>query len=353
MARHLLIAFLACLLVVPAMAQTQPKPKEKEKKEAPAAKAPAAAATATDDPVVARVNGAAIYRSDLQALASTLPAQARQQPQAQLYPRLLEQKVAMTLVVQNARKAKLDNEPRVKKMLALADENVLQEAYFDSIIRKEVTEPNIRARYDQFIKTAPPRDEVHARHILVSSEADAKAIIEQLNKGADFAKLASEKTNDPAGKASGGDLGYFTQADMVPEFAQAAFALKVGEYTKAPVKTQFGWHVIKLEDRRQGNQPTYEQVAPQIARQMTQEIYGAKVKELAAASKIEVFNSDGSKPPAAAPAGAAPAAGAPAAGAPEPEPALAPMGGGSSEGAPGSGGPPKLSPLTAPGQLGK
>jgi peptidyl-prolyl cis-trans isomerase C len=343
MARRLLIALSACLLALPALAQQAPKkePAAPARKEAPAAKKEAA----SEDPVVARVNGTPVYRSDLQALASTLPAQARQMPQDQLFQRLVEQKVAMVLVEQNAKKAKLNDNPRVKKMLALAEEQVLQEAYFDSEIRKDVTEHAIRARYDEAIKKNPGREEVHARHILVPTEAEAKSIIEDLKKGADFTKLATEKTTDPAGKTSGGDLGFFGETDMVPEFAKAAFALKDGEFTQTPVKTQFGWHVIKVEGRRQGTPPTYEQAAPQIARQMTQEIYTAKVKELAANSKIEFYNADGSKPTAEAappPAASTPASGGGA-------PALLPGGGGQ----PSQNAPPTLSPATAPGQLGK
>ncbi len=220
--------------------------------------------------MIARVNGTPIYRSDLAALRSTLPPQAQQQQPQELYNRLLDQLIALQLVSQTAHKQKLNEEPRVKKMLALAEEQILQDAYLDGIMRTEITEAKLRAAYDEYAKAAPSREEVHARHILVPTEAEAKDIIEQLKKGADFAKLASEKTTDPSGKASGGDLGYFAETDMVPEFAKAAFALKKGEFTQTPVKTQFGWHVIKLEDRRQGQPQPYEKMAPQIARQMAQ-----------------------------------------------------------------------------------
>jgi peptidyl-prolyl cis-trans isomerase C len=317
MARRAITALLLlCMAALPAAAQQQGQkkaPPPAQKKEAPAAEA---APAANDDPVVARVNGTVLYRSDVLALRATLPQQVQQQSMDQLYPRLLEQLVALTLVSQTARKAKLNDEPRVKKMTTLADEQILQDAYFDGIMRQEITEAKLRAKYDQQIKNAPPRVEVHARHILVPTEDEAKAIIAELNKGTDFAKLASEKTTDPAGKASGGDLGYFAENEMVPEFAKAAFALKKGEYTQTPVKTQFGWHVIKVEDRRDGKPPTYEEIAPQMARQMAQDLYAAKVKELAASAKIEMYNADGSKPvataaPAPAPAGAGAAAAPP------------------------------------------
>jgi len=341
MARRAITALLLlCMAALPASAQQQGQKKAPpaQKKEAPSAAKPEPAAN--DDPVVARVNGTTLYRSDVLALRATLPAQVQQQPMDQLYPRLLEQLVALTLVAQTAHKAKINEDPRVKKMTTLADEQILQDAYFDGMMRKEITEAKIRARYDQTVKNAPAREEVHARHILVPTEDEAKAIIAELKKGADFAKLASEKTTDPAGKASGGDLGYFSQNEMVPEFAKAAFALKKGEFTQTPVKTQFGWHVIKVEDRRDGKPPTYEEVAPQIARQMAQELYGAKVKELAASAKIEMYNADGSKPVAAAAPAPAPAP-AGAAAAPPPPPSLIPLDPGGS-GLP----PPTLAPAT-------
>jgi len=355
-ARAIAVALALALTASPSFAQTAPKstpaaPAKKDKA------APAQKDTPEADPVVARVNGTAIYRSDLDILRSTLPPQMQQQPPAQLYPRLLQQVVALQLVLQSARKEKVTEDPHVKKLEALAEEQIIQDAYFNGIIRKEVTEAKVKERYDQAVKTMTPQEEVHARQIVVTSEDEAKQIIEQLKKGADFAALASQKTTEPAGKTSGGDLGYFTAQDMVPEFAKAAFALKPGEFSQTPVKTQFGWHVIKVEDRRQAKPPTFEEIAPKLARDMAQEIYAAKVEELAKVAKIELFNADGSKPTpppaeAAAPsAAAAPAAAvaAPAAAAPRPaagQPQLMPMDNGTPGGPPPGNGPPTMAPGT-------
>ena len=213
----------------PLLAQSQKPASQAAKKEQPgASKSEPKKAEAGADPVVARVNGTPVYRSDLEALRASLPPQIQQQPAQQLYPKLLEQEVAMQLIMQSARKEKLTDDPRVKKMTALAEAQVLQDAYFDGIMRKEITEPKLRARYDQTIKASPPHEEVHARHILVATEDEAKQIIEQLKKGADFAKLAAEKTTDPAGKGSGGDLGYFSESDMVPEFAESGLCPEAG-----------------------------------------------------------------------------------------------------------------------------
>ncbi len=269
---------------------------------------PTATAAIPADPVVARVNGFELRRSDVQEVARNLPPQVRQQSPDKLYAALLDQMVATTLVAQAARKAKTQDDPDAKRRLALAQDQVLAQVYIDHLVRKGITEQKLKTRYDKFIKEAPPREEVNARHILLASEAEAKGVIEQVKKGADFAALAKDKSTDPAGKTSGGDLGWFTKDQMVPAFAEAAFKLKKGEVTDAPVHTQFGWHVIKLEDRRIAAQPTFDQIKPQIADEIAREMVAEKMKELKVAAKIEVFNADGSKPGAApAPQPAAPA----------------------------------------------
>ncbi len=274
------------------------------------AKKPAAEA-APADPVVARIDKVELHRSDVMNAMRALPPQLRQQPADKLYPMVLNNMIAEVLLSQAGRKAKLADDPLVKKRLAQVQDQLIAEAYVEQLVGKSATEQKLHANYDKYVKDAPPREEVSARHILLPTEADAKAVIEELKKGADFAKLAKEKTTDPAGKSSGGELGYFTKEDMVPEFADAAFKLKKGEYTQTPVKTQFGWHVIKVEDRRTAPAPTFDQVKPRLVEQIRQEVIGAKVRELAAASKIEAFNPDGSKPTPAPAAASAPAAGAP------------------------------------------
>ena len=293
---------------------------------------PAAAA----DPVVARVNGTELHRSDVIEAIRGLPPQVQQQPIERLYPALLDQMVGTVLVSQAGRKQKLQDDPEVKKRLALVQDQLIADAYVQKLLQKQVTEQKLHARYDKFIKDSPSREEVHARHILVASEDEAKAIIADLKKGADFNKLAQEKTTDPSGKTSGGDLGYFTKEDMVPEFADAAFKLKPGEFTETPVKTQFGWHVIKVEDKRLAKPPTFDQIKPKLGNEMSREIVGDRVKELRLAAKIETFNLDGSKP-GAAPAGPVP-------GAPTLAPETAPNAGAA---APAEA-PPTLSPATKP-----
>ena len=324
--RALIAASLALLVAAPAVAQQK-------------------AAAAADDPIVAKINGQVLHRSDLEQALHGAPQQVQQQPFEQIYPQLLNRMAAGVLLAQAGKKAKLDANPAVKAQISLAETEILADAYIASLSRTEITEAKLRAAYDDYLKTAPAQDEVSARHILVGTEQEAKDIIAQLNKGADFAALAKDKTTDPSGKASGGDLGFFTRSDMVPEFANAAFALKKGEFTQTPVHTQFGWHVIKVEDRRTAK-PTYEQVAPQIAQKMQQQVIDQKLQDLKNQGKIELFDMNG-KPVALAgpPSGGAKPAPAQSGAAP----VLTPP---NQAGATGGGGDaPTLSPATAPDQL--
>lgn len=348
--RVLIAASLAVLMAVPAVAQQKsspkgaPPPKAAQSKDA----ASALASSGGDDPVVARVNGQVVHRSDLEIQLRSAPPQIQQQPLDKIYPALINNMVNAELLEQASKKAKVDQTPRVKQEIAAAQTQILVNAYVASLARSQITEAKMRQAYDQYAKEAPQTEEVHARHILVPSEQEAKDIIEQLKKGADFATLAKDKTTDPSGKSNGGDLGYFTKQDMVPEFANAAFAMKPGDFSQTPVHTQFGWHVIKVEDRRPGKAATYEQAAPAIQDQMVQQIVAQKLQELRGQAKIEVFGPDGKALAANAPAPQA---------APQQQqqqkaqpvaPSLALPGGGA--GAPP---PPTLSPATAPDQLGK
>jgi peptidyl-prolyl cis-trans isomerase C len=344
--RALIAALLAVLAAMPAFAQQQ--------KTAPKAAAPKGAASALakggDDPVVARVNGQVLHRSDLQLALRGAPPQIQQEPLEKIYPQLLNSLVNAQLLAQAGRKAKIDQSTQVKEQIASAENEILADAYVASLARGQVTEAKLRQAYDQYAKQAPQTEEVHARHILVATEQEAKDVIEQVKKGGDFATIAKEKTTDPSGKSNGGDLGYFTKQDMVSEFANAAFAMKPGEVSQTPVHTQFGWHVIKVEDRRPGKAGTYEQVAPEIAQQMTQQIVAAKLQELRGEGKIELFGPDGKALASAAPAPQpAQQQAAPAQPQQPVAPTLAIPGGGVGGGAT----PPTLSPATAPDKLGK
>jgi len=164
-----------------------------------------------------------------------------------------------------------------------------------------MTEDAIKARYEKFVAEQPAQTEIRASHILVATEDEAKEIIKQLAGGADFAAIAKEKSTDPSAKQNGGDLGYFTAGEMVPEFSQAAFALEKGESSKAPVKSQFGWHVIKVVDKRQKPPPTLEESHGHVEEMLSGELLTAYLTSLRTTATVEKFNPDGT-PIAPAPA---------------------------------------------------
>jgi len=283
------LAFAAALVIVtPAVAaQTAPAP-----------------ATA-QDPVVARINGSEIHRSEVLAARQMLPAQVQQIPFEQVYPQLLDTLVTNMLAAQAGRKQKLADDPEVKKRMQWAQDQIIEEVYLRRYVTAAISDDKIKARYEQFVKEQKPQDQVNAKHILVKTEDEAKSIIEDLKKGGDFAAIAKEKSNDPGTKAAGGDLGWFTKDEMVPEFADAAFKLQKGQYTETPVKTQFGYHVILLVDRRTAPPPSMEEARQQVVALLQRELLDRKVKELRTGAKVEMFNLDGSKAtgaPAVAPA---------------------------------------------------
>jgi len=167
-------------------------------------------------------------------------------------------------------------------------------------VKAKVSDDVLKKKYDAFIKENPPQEEVRARHILLKTEKEANDALAELKKGADFAAVAKSKSTDGSAR-DGGDLGYFSRGDMVAEFSDAAFAMKPGEVSKAPVKSQFGWHLIKVEDRRLSTAPSFEETKDQLRTEVSQEMAGELVEELRGKAKVERFDLDG-KPMAAAPA---------------------------------------------------
>jgi peptidyl-prolyl cis-trans isomerase C len=248
--------------------------------------------------VVARVDGTELHLSDVEAAQQSLPAQVQKLPLAQIYPVLLDRLVDGMLVTEAGRKEHLDQDPDVQLRLKRYEDRLIQEAYLNRAVKAAETEDQVKARYQTFAKEKAGREEVHARHILVKTEAEAKSVIAELDKGADFAELAKKHSTDPGGK-SGGDLGYFGHDDMVKEFTDAAFALPAGQYTKAPVKTEFGWHVIEVEDHRVSTPPSFEEARQEVTQLVAHDAVDAKLKELRGAAKIETYGLDGKPLPAA------------------------------------------------------
>jgi peptidyl-prolyl cis-trans isomerase C len=280
------ILLAASLLAMPAFAQTPPAP------------APAAGTPASPDTVIATVNGVAIHLSDVQAAAGNLPAQMQQLPPDQLFPLIVNQLIDRQALLVAAEAIKLQNDPTVAAGMKAAADEKLENAYVQKEVLPQVTDAAIQAAYNKDYAGKPGQEQVDARHILVKTQAQAQDIINQLNKGADFATLAEKYSIDPGAK-NGGELGWFSQTEMVPAFANAAFALKTGQYTKTPVQTQFGWHVILCEGKRTAPTPALADVKDQIRQQLADDAIKATLADARSKVKIVINNQDGT--PSAAP----------------------------------------------------
>ena len=301
---RLSLAVAAALLSIPALASAQTAPATPPASPAGPGLAAPGQAPPKPDTVVAKVGDHEIRLLDLSEAAQTLPDEVRSMPPQVLYPMLLDQLVDREALVIEARKQGLENEPQVKQAIARATDQVLQNALLSRDIGPSVTDAALHARYDATIAKTPGEEEVHAEHILVDNEDAAKKIIEQLNHGGDFAAIAKAQSKDPSAAQNGGDLGYFKKSEMVPEFANAAFALKPGEFTQTPIKTQFGWHVIKLIDRRVAPAPTFEQSRDQLRQEIIQAGVRQELDKARVGLVVQKFNMDGS--PMAPAAAAAP-----------------------------------------------
>ena len=212
---------------------------------------------------VATVNGEDIFLDEVMALTDRLPPELRQQPLEAYFDRLVDDIIDSRLAAAAGNEAGLTEDPNVLRRMSIAAQRVLAEAWIGREIRQRVTDAELKAAYDTYIADTGSREEVKARHILVAEKQTAEEIINQLNGGADFITLAKEKSTGPSGP-NGGDLGYFGRGAMVPTFEAAAFALAAGDYSKTPVQTQFGWHIILLEDKRTAEPPSYAELEPQL-----------------------------------------------------------------------------------------
>jgi peptidyl-prolyl cis-trans isomerase C len=259
---------------------------------------PLRAQDAAKDPVLAKVNGVEIHQSDLAVAeeeAGQLPPMAPDAKKDYLVSFMAD----MILVSKAAEDKGAANTADFKRRLAFARNKLLMANLLETTGKDAQTDAAMHKVYDDAVKQMKPEEEVHARHILIRAAANdekaskaaedkIKAVIARLNKGEDFAKVAGEVTEDPSGKANGGDLGFFTKEQMVPEFADTAFKLEPGKIS-APVKTQFGWHVIKLEEKRTKPLPTFEQVKPQLEAYVARKAQAEMVTKLRDGAKIEKF----------------------------------------------------------------
>jgi len=249
-------------------------------------------AWAADDPVVATVNGDEITKSQIEAAYQRLPKQYQQVPMDQLFPALVDSVIDTKLAAADARAKKLHEEADFRQQMKRIEDQLLQRVVLEKEMTREVSDADMKARYDKMVAGLSDKEEVHARHILLKTEKDASDVIQELEKGGDFADLAKKKSTGPSGP-NGGDLGFFGKGQMVPEFETAAFAMKTGEHSKQPVKTQFGFHVIKVESRRKVEVPTMDSVAQQLRSEISQERGASYVEGLRKNAKISRFTLDG------------------------------------------------------------
>ena len=261
---------LGLALAAPALAQEEVNPK--------------------DDKVVAIVNGHEIRVSEVQMATDDILGQLPDMPPKLRYPFVVEYLIERHLLAQYAVKEGIAETDEYKRRLALYQAKALRDAYFFQKIRPMVTEEEIRKVYDEEAAKLQQTERVRARMILVATEKEAQDILDLLAKGQKFEDLAKQYSLDGS-KDYGGDLGYFTAAEMVPEFSKATFALKVGE-TSQPVKTDFGWHVIRLEDRKQGGAQPYDQVKAAIRNVLLRQKVGEVMQKIRAGSQVEILDED-------------------------------------------------------------
>ncbi|WP_420334394.1 peptidylprolyl isomerase [Roseibium sp.] len=239
--------------------------------------------------VVAKVGDADITEADIAFAAQDLGQQLQQFPPDQWRALLLDVVVDMELIAQAAREDGLDQDPDFKKQLEFLELQALRNAYISQKIDGAITDDVLNSAYEEEFNDYEGPEEVNARHILVNEKAEAEDLIKELDGGADFVELAKEKSTGPSGP-NGGDLGYFGKGQMVKPFEDAVFELEPGAYTKEPVQTQFGWHVIKLEDKRRQEKPAFESVAGELRQRLIRERYEAKMAELKDAIAVEILD---------------------------------------------------------------
>lgn len=273
---------------VAALAQDAPAPAADAAAPAADAAAPAAApAPVSPDTVIATVGDTPITEGDLNYVAEDLQQQLQSVPPDQHRAFLLSVLIDMRLMAKAAKDAGLDQSPDYKARLAYLEDSTLRREYFTQKILPTVDDAAIKAAYDKYVADFKPVEEVHARHILVANEQEAKAVKADLDAGKPFEVEAMSKTTDPSGKQNGGDLGFFQKGQMVPEFEQVAFSMQPGQVSD-PVKSQFGWHIIKLEEKRMSAPEPMEQLLPQLRQQAVFEAYDATMKTYKAETKVDI-----------------------------------------------------------------
>lgn len=248
------------------------------------ASANAAGKKADADMVVATVNGVKITLSDMQDIKQMTNPQIAALPMNAVFEPLLDNLINTQVVAQAAKEAKIQDSAEYKKMMKSLENQILMQLYLKQQAQKMQTKAKLTEMYEQYKRNNPPQEEMSAAHILLKTEKEARDVIKQLEKGADFADLANKLSENKG--LEGGDLGYFTRELMVPEFSEAAFRMKEGEISKTPVKTQFGWHIIKAGPRRLTEVPSFEEMEKELTQMQATEAVEEIVTGLRKKAKI-------------------------------------------------------------------
>lgn len=244
------------------------------------------------NPVVAKVGDTEITRSEVFTFIQSLPENARQLPLDRLFPAALDQVISGVISNKKTEGINLDNDPKVREQLEVAKQNIVRQVYIQNQVDERLTEERIQQAYEQYKNAFQQVPEVRARHILVETKSKAEELIKELEGGADFAELAREHSVDNTAQ-NGGEVGYFAQGDVVPAFGNAAFSLEPGTFTKEPVETEFGFHVIQTQEKRQRPVPGFDQVGPLLAAQLRRVILQEILEEWRSDFEIERFDING------------------------------------------------------------
>ncbi len=251
-----------------------------------------AAGGPSPDTVLARVNGSEITLADLLIARERMPEQFRQVPVQAIYPLLVNGLIDSRLAVAEARRRNLQDDDKVRDLMRRFEDQVIERILVETYVNEHMTDERLRAEYDKLVAAEQGKTELHARHILLEDKETAEQMIRQLDGGAEFAALAEQHSTGPSAPR-GGDLGWRTEGELIPEFETAAKALPPGTYTKQPLQTRYGWHVIRLEGLRDSTPPTFEEAERELKMRVTRQLADQLVTELRSGASIERFELDG------------------------------------------------------------
>ena len=248
-----------------------------------------------DIPIVANVNKEKISLETMIHAMNELPTEIQSQPFMSYYEELLERVIDIKLIAQEGKKINLEEDPSVKAAIDFVTEKVLMQAFLSKYVQKNISEESVKASYNNYIADETSREEIKASHILLDTQNEAVEVIKMLNNGDDFAEVAKNKSTGPSGP-SGGDLGWFKRGQMVPPFENAAFSLGQNEISQNPIRTQFGWHVIKVFDKRIPQAPSYENMKNNLIQDLERKIVSKKIQDLRNNASIEKLSSSELEP---------------------------------------------------------